>query len=341
MGDSVFGYCDNLSSVIIGESVTSIGKEAFYNCDNLSSVVIGNSVSSIGDEAFYDCDKLRGITIPDSVTSIGDFAFRNCDNLWSIVIGNSVTSIGNGAFVETEYYKDESNWIDGVLYLGNYLIHTNQYLPSLCVIKDGTVTIADYAFYVFGWEISVVIPSSVKYIGENAFLSCEKLDSVYITDIAKWCNIEFGNSYANPLSFAESFYLNNELATDIVIPDGVEFIGDYAFLDYERLTSVVIPDSVEFIGDMAFFDCDNLTRVVIPDSIISIGERAFEDCGRLRSVVISSSVEFISPNAFYGCSSLTDVYYTGSEEEWNSINISNWNDYLLGVTIHFNYVPEE
>ena len=70
-------------------SVTSIGYRAFSYCDGLTSVVIGNSVTSIGEDAFYGCS---------SLTSIGNYAFSDCIGLKSAVIGNSVTSIGVGAF---------------------------------------------------------------------------------------------------------------------------------------------------------------------------------------------------------------------------------------------------
>ena len=87
-----------IKSVTIGNSVTSIGDEAFYYCNSLTSVTIGNSVTSIGDNAFSGCSSLTSITIPDSVTSFGNYAFRDCSSLTSVTIGNSVTSIGEYAF---------------------------------------------------------------------------------------------------------------------------------------------------------------------------------------------------------------------------------------------------
>ena len=93
-----FFKCSGLTSVTIGNSVTSIGVSAFYNCSGLTSIAIGNSVTSIGGLAFYNCSGLTSITIPNSVTSIGNYAFYNCSSLTSVTIPNSVTSIGNDAF---------------------------------------------------------------------------------------------------------------------------------------------------------------------------------------------------------------------------------------------------
>ena len=98
IGDGAFDYCYALTSVTIGDSVTSIGSSAFTHCSSLTSVTIPDSVTTIGDFAFEYCDYLTNVTIPDSVTTIGDYAFSNCSSLTSVTIGDSVTTIGNYAF---------------------------------------------------------------------------------------------------------------------------------------------------------------------------------------------------------------------------------------------------
>ena len=87
-----------MTSVTIGNSVTSIGERAFYECKGLTSVTIGNSVESIGKSAFSGCSGLTSVTIGNSVTSIGERAFYECKGLTSVTIGNSVKSIGEEAF---------------------------------------------------------------------------------------------------------------------------------------------------------------------------------------------------------------------------------------------------
>ena len=76
-----------------------------------------------------------------------------------------------------------------------------------------------------------------------------------------WCNIVFGNSSANPLSYAKKLYLNDELVTELVIPDGITAINNYAFYYLTSITSVTIPDSVTTIGSDAFYNCSNLKTV--------------------------------------------------------------------------------
>ena len=93
-----FGEYSNLTSVIIPNSVTSIGNGAFSGCSGLTSVSIPNSLTSLGTGIFSGCSSLASVTIPNSVTSIGAYAFRECSSLTSVTIPNSVTQIAQDAF---------------------------------------------------------------------------------------------------------------------------------------------------------------------------------------------------------------------------------------------------
>jgi hypothetical protein len=98
IGNNAFYNFSSLTSITIGTSVTSIGNYAFQGCSSLISITIPNSVTSIGGSGFYGCTSLTSITIPNSVTSIGGSAFYGCTSLTSITIPNSVTSIEGSAF---------------------------------------------------------------------------------------------------------------------------------------------------------------------------------------------------------------------------------------------------
>ena len=98
IGESAFRSCINLTSVTIGNSVTNIGGSAFNGCSNLETIVFGDSVTIIGADAFNNCTSLTSIIIPNGVTSIGNSAFKDCTGLTSVAIGNSVTTIGSSAF---------------------------------------------------------------------------------------------------------------------------------------------------------------------------------------------------------------------------------------------------
>ena len=96
--DDAFFKCSSLTSIVISNSVVSIGDNAFKGCNSLSNVVIPNSVTTIEAGAFWDCSSLTSIVIPNSVVSIEDYTFMDCCSLLIIDIPDSVTSIGNSAF---------------------------------------------------------------------------------------------------------------------------------------------------------------------------------------------------------------------------------------------------
>ncbi len=156
---------------------------------------------------------------------------------------------------------------------------------------------------------SITIPESVTSIGDYAFRGCSSLTAVHISSIEAWCKISFNVNYSNPLYYAHNLYLNGELVTELVIPEGVTSIGDGAFYGCSRLASINIPESVTSIGMFAFSDCSSLTSITLPASVTSVGEYAFYKCSSLASVTIpeNSQLTSIGNRAFEYCSSLTSI----------------------------------
>lgn len=128
-----------------------------------------------------------------------------------------------------------------------------------------------------GAATKVVIPDSVKIIGDSAFSGCKGI-------------------------------------TSVVIPDSVQEIGLWAFYECKALPHITIPDSVQKIGQSAFEGCTALAAVVIPDSVKEIRSKAFAECISLTAIVIPASVQRIGIEAFYNCKSLRTVEFKGNPQ---------------------------
>ena len=308
-----FYGCESLKSVVIGNSVTSIGGCAFESCKSLTSVTIPDSVTSIGYSAFGKCESLTSVTIPDSVTSIEGHAFEGCTSLTSITIPDSVRSIAGGAFDDTKWLTNQTQKF--VIVGNNVLLKYNGSDKSV-IIPDSVRSIADGAFQSCKSLTSVTIPDSVTSIGDCAFEGCTSLTSIIIPDsvtsigesafegCTSLTSVTIPDSV---MSIGYSAFGECESLTSVTIPDSVTSTGDCAFEGCTSLTSIIIPDSVTSIGDCAFKTCKSLTSVTIPDSVTSIGNEAFEDCTSLTSVTIPDSVTSIGGWAFESCKSLTSV----------------------------------
>ena len=195
----------------------------------------------------------------------------------------------------------------------------NSYFGSVVIPEHVTYNEVDYSVTSIGSSAfagccnltSISIPKSVKSIGLQAFYGCSKLASVYISDMASWCSISFcvneewnpqtiydsvvrellfGAYYSSqPLFYAQHLYLNGQDVKNLVIPNNVTSISDFAFCYYKGLKSVVIPNSVKCISRKAFDGCCNLTSVNIGDGVTSIGNEAFWDC-KLKSVLVKCAI---------------------------------------------------
>ncbi|SFC11858.1 leucine-rich repeat protein [Ruminococcus albus] len=362
-----FNYnCENLISITIPDTVTSIGMAAFAGCKSLTSLEIPDSVTSIDIYAFSGCTSLKSIKISDSITSIGKNTFYNCRSLTNITIPDSVKSIGEYAFCNCASLTGITI-PDGVTSIDQYTFSSCSNLTSI-TIPDSVTNISYYAFYNCESLKSITIPESVTSIGDGAFAGCTNLASITIPDsvtiisylsfygCTSLTSIMIPNSVKSIYSCAFSGCTS---LTRITIPDSVNSIGEYAFCDCASLTGITIPDGVTSIGDRAFYNCTNLTSVTISYGVKYIGVYAFSECMRLTNITIPDGVERLEisifdkcenltsieiPNsvtticddAFFQCTRLTDVYYIGTPAEWESINIQkNGNDSLFNAKIHF------
>lgn len=273
-----------ITSVIIPDSVTVIGAWAFGSCANLTSVTIGSSVTQIWWGAFYDCKSLTSITLPDSVTNVSPLAFSLCESLTEINVGAgnpNYTSIGGVLFNKdvtrlVQYPNGKSNQTyiipNTVTIIEERAFAYSKNLTGVTI--PNSVTEIEWLAFAYTGLKSVTLPDSVEWIGSGAFSYCASLTAI---------NVSAGNDYytsVNGVLFNKDVdwlvqYPAGKSNQTYIIPGSVFGIGEESFAGSENLTSVIIPNGVTYIGWGAFERCANLLNITIPDSVTSISNGAF------------------------------------------------------------------
>ncbi len=330
IGNDAFRNCSSIESIILPDSLTDIGDNAFYGCSKLAIVTINenNSVYASQDGILYNKEKTQfvyipnalsgAITIPDGITSIDSSAFAERRSITSVTLPDSVTSIGDSAFSDCRS------------------------LTSI-IIPDGVITIGERAFYYCNLLTSVIIPDSIRSIGDNAFSGYNKLqyneyenayylgnsDNPYVALIqAKHTGIESCTLHENIKVIASKAFQYCSDLTSMTFP----FLGadkndaDNAYLSYmfgksgipSSLKTVVITGGM--IGDNAFKNCSSLESITLLNNVTNIGTYAFSYCSSLTSITLPDSVTSIGEYAFYDCNGLQYNEYNNGLYLGNSTN---------------------
>ena len=288
--NTLLSFCNQIQSVTIPESVTSIGKSAFEDCSNLDSLTIKGVATSIGAYAFGSCTSLTSLSLVGSFQTIGDYAFAYCTSLTSLSLTGNVQKIGDYAFYSCSSLKTVT-LPKSLTSIGAYAFDSCTSLDSIEI--PGTVTeIGDFAFHLSGLT-SVKIDEGVQSTGVHMFYDCDNLATVNLpeslTTIAKG-------------SFAFCSDLNH-----VKIPARVTCIGDGAFSHCTSLSEITLQDEVKTIGADAFLSCQELTSITLPDSVTDIGKEAFGHCSKLESITIPKNVTTIKSDTFDFCFNLKSI----------------------------------
>ena len=288
IGNSAFSGCSSLKEVILSEGLTTIGQNTFNRCINLREINIPSTVGEIQYEAFAGCDSLEKVdfasveclcgikygnlnarpqpqsgrlyvngkevtelVVPEGVTSIGRFAFYDCPYIITLSLPSTLREIGSSAF-------------------------TNCTGINSVVLPEGLTTIGAEAFVGCKYLIKISFPSTMEHVGSDCFgTKNEDLSILEVADFASvksLCGIRFDEERSNPLVYAKALSIAGRKTTDLMIPEGVDTIRQYAFSGCSSLRSVRLPKSLKHIENRAFNNCTGLERVEYPsmESLFSI-----------------------------------------------------------------------
>lgn len=289
----------NIKSVIIPDSVTEIGYEAFQGCKQLESLTIGRSVKKMGH--FRGCHNIKSLTwnavnlddiydIIDDRSNIEQFIIGedvervprgiiDGSKILSVAIPSSVTMIENGAF------NSCSKLTSIVVEPGNQIYDSRDNCNG--IVETATNTL------IAGCK-GTVIPNSVVVLGDLAFTNCTELTDITIPNSV----ISIGTISGGYNGYG-TFSGCTGLA-GIILPESVVLIGQQAFRNCSGLTDVQLPESLRVIGNWAFEDCKNLTKIIIPEGVTEIGNDAFGSCYNLYRVEAPNTLLIIGSEAFSG-----------------------------------------
>ena len=299
IGEGAFENCKNISSLNFGFSLKKIGDKAFNGCTFPINLSIPNTVTEIGNYAFYKCGEIRKLTLPTSLERIGSYAFADCKNIGgNLLIPSSVKEIGDGAFSNCIGFfgtieMTHPSRIDNLIKIGKEAFAGVRNITGALMIPNTVKEIGDGAFRgCISFDKHLTLSKNLTKIGKEAFSGCKKLIG-YLT-IPNTVT-EIGDN---------AFYGCEGLNANLTISDKLQRIGNYVFYGCSRLIGgLTIPNSVTEIGAYAFYNCGGLNgNLTLPTNLKKIGDKAFASCSKLHceELVLPATLESFGEDVFQG-----------------------------------------
>lgn len=282
-----------IPEMIDGLPVTDVTN--LRNQSGISEVVLPSTITRLGNHAFYGCDNLKKINLPEGLESIGTDALRKT-SLKKITLPESLKRIDGGAFAQTPL--ENLTIPEGVESVSRNVFQYCDKFRELTV-KGFHTKFADDVLVSGFHEMTIIC-----WPGSDADLKWQHKDLSAVT--VKYLKAEKKTETASVQQLIEaSAYQNRRDVTHLIIPEGVETIGDEAFKGMTNLESVELPESLKKLGERVFADCRSLKSVAFPGSLTEIGKETFQRCGQLKTIQVGEGVTALPEDFAAGCRSLT------------------------------------
>mgnify|MGYP002765517548 CR=1 FL=1 len=271
-------------------------------------------------ESYFDLDSIlseyvKKIIIKEGITGIYKDSFNDYEYLTDVQLPDSLIHLGNGCFGESSITTNDN----GVYYVGKYITGSDGRYFDTYSIKEGTVSIADNVFGDQEEMTKITIPKSLKSVGNEFLEYCPSLSCIEVDNDSDYFKTVDGSLFSKDGKKLIRYAIGKE-NSEYTIPNGVEEIGDNAFMHCNNLNFITTPDTLKNINNSAFKNCQYLYEINIPNNVAKISDMAFENCNSLHAINIPSSTESIGTSVFFNCNRLSKItvdennkYYESSD----------------------------
>lgn len=314
-----FKMATDFEKINLPDSIEVICKETFYGT-SITEINLGESLKKIETQAFRNCDKLQSLSFKDNLESIGDMAFYSCKGLRNVYITDSISHVGENAFganpdltIFTSFKETPEGWAENwagdtkVVQVGG---------EFTCTLTDTEAWIDSYfgddeevriPSYIDGKPVAqitgesfldktsvkkVILPDTVKRIGQGAFTNCTSLESI---------------NFPNSLTYIANLAFKNTGFTNIEIPNTVTLLGNGVFSECKNLVNATINAKIEKLPVSTFKNCSKIEKVNLCDNIHAFGSRVFEGTS-IKELKIPRTIDTLDANALYNMPELEYVY---------------------------------
>ena len=339
ISESAFAGCENITEIIIPDSVQKIGFHAFSGCTSIKRIKLPAKINMISFAAFSYCQSLYEVVLPEELDKIDEYAFSNCDSLKVIFIPEKTAIIKKNSFDEATviicsqllfsklsknqktmaamYYLDHSEEItgDSKTTLEAYIIKEKKNLLKEIVKDDdaGKLQQIHKITSLAGKEQEQLLKTALKEKknmiaaalleigGKTAKEEAIENKPVKVANDKQWKKPKAGSTLIGR-------YVGND--TEIEFPavccgltiTGTADVSGSVPENYRNITKVTIPEGYISIGKKTFEGCEKLETVILPSTLKTIGSKAFSGCKSLKKINLPSAVQTIGSNVFEECS---------------------------------------
>lgn len=316
----------DIIAIILPENVHEIGRSSLSSLTslefiNLQNITYFDALSFLGNTITIDASKdLR------NVEWIAGSAFSNCTGLTGELYLPKLKGFA---------YKNSSN-------LGGESAQFNNCSGLTKVMDLGSISSINNTTFGDCVNLTEVhFPETLNTIsGNNTFVRDTKLSKIYFKSLESALNVDYVNNTRHPFCDTtvtpREVYINDQLLTNLVIPNTVTSIKACAFYKNTALTSVTIPSSVTSIGNYAFQDCTELTgTVTIPNSVTSFNNFTFQGCNKITNLSINTNITIYTSNLSSttdasSCGDGTGVFYCAGNLQNKSNFRACFRKYIIG-----------